>query len=185
MSAINIDYNRGVTKKIHPKNHIAVFMYKDSPGVFLNAFGTEVDNSLAGECGFDVDKLCKEKLKRERIQQVTAMVEAEMNQESPSRSIAEEIEGFKVIHIGMERYIVEDPDGNKLTTMPLPLDTASKLLRQLNPTFEPKPKQQPPVIWEKKPEPEAEVPAEPEVEKPTSFGEKMKLAKAAKKAKGD
>lgn len=153
MSNLNIDYNRGVTKKVHPHSMIAVYMYKDTPGVFLNAYGTEVSAELAAECGFNTDALLKEKLKRERIQQVTAMVEAELAGDTVTRKLVEDIGGFKVVDIGLSRYIVEDPDGNTLTATPLPLDTASKLLRQLNPSHEEKPKQQPPVIWTKKDEP--------------------------------
>lgn len=177
MSNLNIDYNRGVTKKVHPQTMVAVFMYKDTPGVFLNAYGTEVSPDLAKECGFNTDELLKEKLKRERISQVTAMIEAELaNDQGGTRQLVEDINGFKTINIGLDRYIVEDPDGNNLTVTPLPLDTATKLLRQLNPSFEEKPKQQPPIIWTK-PEPQPEEQTVTTLEKP--------VAKKASKTKAD
>lgn len=154
MSNINIDYNRGVLKKIEPKTHVAVYMYKDTPGVFLNAFGSEVSPELARACGFEVDKLLKLKLKGERMAHAMALIEQEMSSEATKREIVETRDEFRVIHIGLDRYIVEDPDGNNLTPSPLPLDTASKLLVQLTPNHEEEPTKQPPVIWTKKDETE-------------------------------
>lgn len=150
MATKNVDYNRGLSKKIHLKTGVDVYMYKDTPGVYLNAYGTPVTEEFAKEAGFDTDTLGKEKLKRERIAQVTAMVEAELSQGPAMREIVEEINGFKVVHIGLERYTVEDPDANVLSAAPLPLETATKLLRQLNPGYEEPAKQLPPVIWTKK-----------------------------------
>lgn len=187
MATKNVDYNRGLTKKIHLKTGVDVYMYKDTPGVYLNAYGTPVTEEFAKEAGFDVVTYGREKLKRERIAQVTALVEAELSSGHSVREIAEEINGFKVIHIGLERYTVEDPESNVLTATPLPLDTASKLLRQLNPGFEEPAKQAPPVIWTK-PDPQPEEQTVTTLEKrevvqpkTPNFGERMKAAKAKKK----
>ena len=184
MATKNVDYNRGLTKKIHLKTGVDVYMYKDTPGVYLNAYGTPVTEDFAKEAGFDTVTYGKEKLKRERIAQVTAMVEAELSTGHTTREIVEEVNGFKVIHIGLERYTVEDPDANVLTGTPLPLDTASKLLSQLNPGYRPPEKQLPPVLWTKPdPQEEQDDPSPKEVvqPKPMNFGERMKKAKEAKK----
>lgn len=162
MASKNIDYNRGVLKKVHNKLGVDVYMYKDTPGVYLNAYGTEVSEALAAEAGFDIETLGRARLKRERMAQAMAAIEQELNPEvgAGERKLVEERGGFKIMDIGLGRHIVEDPDGNKLTAAPLPLETAKVLLERLTPNEPVKPKQQPPVIWTKKEE--AEEPEEPE-----------------------
>ena len=61
-----IDLNRGVTIKSDPSTGARIFMYKDEPGVFLNAHGAVVAASLAARCGFPVKDLGNEEQCRDR-----------------------------------------------------------------------------------------------------------------------
>lgn len=140
MSQRKIDYDRGVIIKIHQTSGMDVFMYVDTPGVFLNAFGTEIDPSIAKEAGYDVDRLLREKVKRERMAQAAKLIEQELALEEKEgvREVVAERQGFKVIDLGLGRHYVEDPEGNQLTAQPLPLEQAKLLLSKLTPDKEPK-----------------------------------------------
>lgn len=136
MGKLNIDYNRGVIKKATPDHGIEVYMYIDEPGVFLNAFGTQVHTSLAEHAGFDIVLLGKERLKRERMAIARKSIEDEL--ELPEYTIVEkeiiaERGGFVIVHIGLGRHIVEDPDGGKLVENPLTLEEAKIVLDQMVP----------------------------------------------------
>lgn len=136
MAQRNIDYDRGVIIKTHNASGMDVYMYADTPGVFLNAFGTEVDEKLAKEAGYDVDRLSREKVKRERIAAAAQMIEQELAlaDKEGQKEVVVERAGFKVIDIGLGRHFVEDPDGNRLTVHALPLEQAKTLLDQLTPS---------------------------------------------------
>lgn len=122
-----IDYDRGVTHKRHPSG-LDVYMYKDQPGVFLNAFGREVTPDLAAAAGFDTDHLLKEKAKRERMALAMAAIEEEFEGEAKQVKAKGE---FKVVHVGFGRHNLLDPDGNKLNPRPLTKEEALKLLEQV------------------------------------------------------
>lgn len=122
-----IDYDRGVTHKRHPSG-LDVYMYKDQPGVFLNAFGREVTPDLAAAAGFDVDRLLKEKTKRERMALAMAAIEEEF--EGEAKQVKSKGE-FKAVHVGFGRHNVLDADGNKLNPRPLTKEEALKLLEQM------------------------------------------------------
>jgi hypothetical protein len=145
---MSIDYDRGVIKRNSTKLGVAVYMYVDDPGVFLNAFGTQVDDSLATDAGFDVAAFAKVKLKKDRISSAMAEIEAEMASQGPARNVKFERDGFQVIDIGLERYNVEDPDGTVLNSNPLSAPQAKLLLEKLVPkgkTSEPVPQNDPAV----------------------------------------
>lgn len=131
----HIDYDRGVIIKIHQQTGMDVFMYADEPGVFRNAFGTEIDASIAKEAGFDTDRLVKEKVKRERLAEAARSIEQELAlaDDEGKKDVVSERNGFKVIDVGLGRHFVEDPDGNRLTLHALPLEQAKGLLEKLVP----------------------------------------------------
>jgi hypothetical protein len=84
------------------------------PGVFYNDHGTEVDPQLAKEAGYDVPALLKERKKRERIRVATEVIEAEYRPEEAVSETVKEKNGFKVVHVGLDRHNIVDPDGNVL-----------------------------------------------------------------------
>ncbi len=125
-----IDYDRGVIINTHPAG-MDVFMYVDTPGVYLNAHGTEVKEVLAREAGFQVDAFARDRLRRERMAKAMEAINLELETLGPTREIVADNEGFKVIHIGLGRHRVEDPEGNTLTDQDLTKEQAELLLDKL------------------------------------------------------
>lgn len=176
-----IDYNRGVVKNVHPSG-VAVYMYVDTPGVFINAFGTEVTVELAKSSGFDTDPLLRKRAYNERVNEAMANIEAEMTSGEARREPVMERDGFKVLDIGLGRHDIEDPDGNKLNTLPMPLEQAELLFNQLAP------KDGSPVeVSSSTPEPEDEVlPEDPDpMDEPEPVSEPEPKVTSLAKGKSD
>lgn len=133
---LHVNYNRPLHKKVDAATGIEVYMYLDMPGVYYNSFETEVAESLAEAAGFDVAKYAKARKKRELMAIAMKGIEhqLEMQEENPpEKEVVEERGGFAIVHIGMDRHIIEDPDGGKLVDKPLTLAEAEAALNQLVP----------------------------------------------------
>jgi hypothetical protein len=130
-----MDANRGYRCRIHPALGVEIYMYKDDPGVFLNAYGSEVDKGLASDCGYDVEKLLKMKQRKERISQAVEAVESELKiaEETGTKKVFKSRDGFSVIELPMDRFMIEDPDGLPLTNMPLTKAIALSVFDQMVP----------------------------------------------------
>lgn len=129
----SIDFNRGVTIRRHNATGMQIFMYKDAPGAYMNAFGKPVHEALAEQAGFPVAILRKEKDKLERIGRARAEIEAEFERTGPIKELVQEQDGYKLYLRGLGRYDVEDPDGNKLNEFPLPEQVARNLMSSFAP----------------------------------------------------
>lgn len=125
----NVDYDRGVIIINHAKTGMDIFMYVDDPGKFLNAHSAPVSDELAKEAGFDVDKLSKERIKKERKQQAMQLIDAELSSDNDVREeVVEERNEYKIVATGAGRHHVVDPEQNRLSSFPLSLEDAKKLL---------------------------------------------------------
>ena len=124
---MEIDLNRGVTIKTHPSG-VQLYMYKDAPGVYLTAHGIEAPQKLAKEAGFDVDKLRKALVKKERMAQALEAVEQEFSAPESSHKVVAEKDGFSVMAIGFGKHNLIDPDDNKINPRPLTKQEAMALL---------------------------------------------------------
>lgn len=127
--ARKVDYDRGVIIMTHPGTGMDVYMYVDSPGIYINANELPVPEAIARESGYNVEALAKEKLRMERKAQAGAIIDKELSDEANTQE--EEVadrNGFKLVSIGMGRHNVKDPDGNSLNAHPLSLEQAQKLL---------------------------------------------------------
>lgn len=127
-----IDYDRGVTFSVEPSSGMNVYMYDNEPGVYRNIHGLIISAELAKKAGFDIEKYGKEKIKRERMAIAMSAIEAELEhvpeaKKTPIRTKC----GFKIMDIGLERYNVEDPDGNVLNTVAMSKPIADTLFDQL------------------------------------------------------
>lgn len=132
---MNINYDRGVVKSSHPKLHIDIYMYADEPGVYLNALGKPVPDDMAKEAGFDVEKLAKKKLYRERMALASAALEAELEEAPETRQVLFEQGGLRVVAFGDKGMcVVEDGDGQRLTKQPVTEAQARALVGKLVPT---------------------------------------------------
>lgn len=126
--ARKVDYDRGVIIMTHPGSGMDVYMYVDSPGVYLNANELHVPDNLAAAAGYDVERLSKEKLRMERKAKAGALIDKELSDDAnTSEEEVSERNGFKLVSIGLGRHNVKDPDGNQLNAHPLPLESAQKL----------------------------------------------------------
>jgi hypothetical protein len=115
MSERAIDYDRGVVIRIVNDLNMEVFMYKDTPGIYLNAYGQPVPEVLAAQAGFDVERLRAGRVRRERMAQAAAAIEKETSEFSPTRIVVEEKEGYRIVSLGAGRHFLEDADGHNLT----------------------------------------------------------------------
>lgn len=128
-----IDYDRGVIIQTEPGTGMDVFMYIDSPGKFINAHGSAVPDKIAAAAGYDVEKLGKERLRRERKAAANAIIDKELNDDNElDEKDVKEFEGWKVVSIGLGRHNVKDPDGNVLNAMHLPLEGAMRLFEAMS-----------------------------------------------------
>ncbi len=135
-----IDRNRGVTIRTDISTGAQVYMYKDLPGVFLNAFGTPVSDKIARTAGFDVKTLCHERDKRAAMRDSMAKIEAEYEQQNSAghRKVVEQDHGFKLIQMPFGRHAVEDPEGNVLNTKQLTAQEGKAFLRDMVDALAPK-----------------------------------------------
>lgn len=132
MSERTINYDDGVIINVHPGTGMDVFMYVDKPGAYLTAHGRDVPEAIAREAGFDVDRLSKEKLRRERKAQAGAIIDKELADDANTvEECVDEQNGFRLVSIGLGRHNVKDPDGNILNTSPLPKESALRLFKAM------------------------------------------------------
>lgn len=124
----NVDYDRGVLIKTHQQTGMDVFMYADDPGKYFSAHSKPVGETLAKEAGYDVEKLAKDRVKKERQAQAMAMIDDEMADDKDIKEdIVSERNGYRIITTGLGRHHVIDPDNNRLTAVPVSLEIAKKL----------------------------------------------------------
>lgn len=135
-----IDLNRGVTIKTDPSTGARVCMYKDQPGVFLNAHGAIVHESLAARCGFPVKDLMRQRRKFEAIatahDQIEAEFEEQMAVKTKDKVLKETTDGYKAVQQPFGRCWVYGPDDKPLNDKPLTKEEALRLLKVINETPE-------------------------------------------------
>jgi hypothetical protein len=131
----NIDIDRGVTLKI-TGDGVEVYMYKDTPGVYLNAYSQPVTEELAMRAGFDTQSLGKQRKRREMLAKAALMIDVELENEDVElgkRKIVKERNGYTISSIGIGRHIINDPDGQQLHERPLTKEQAELLFDELVP----------------------------------------------------
>ncbi len=130
---MEIDLNRGVTIKTDPSSGARVYMYKDTPGVFLNIHGHTVADSLAAGCGFPIKELKKLRDKRVAMERASAEIEAEFESEKATvgkeKVIKQSEDGYKIVQYAFGRCWVFGPDGDKLHDKPLTKQEALHLFK--------------------------------------------------------
>lgn len=116
-----IDYDRGVLIKQIASTGMEVFMYRNDPGVYYTAHGSEVNKALAELAGFDVTRHTAMREHRQRVNRASEMIakELEVDNGVGKRIVVQEVAGFKMVDLGKGRYWVEDEHGplNKGTVL--------------------------------------------------------------------
>ena len=129
-----IDIDRGVSIREHKGTDSKVFMFKEKPGVYLNAHGDEVSETVAREAGFPVEQFRRERLRAEKLADAAALVEAEMaSPTAPEASVVNERGGFKMLDMGFGRYLIETTEGDRVTPKAVGLAVAASLFAKLAP----------------------------------------------------
>ncbi len=123
-----IDLNRGVIIRKHPKGFY-VGMYKDEPGGYLSEAGYDLSSEIAGEAGFNVEDLSREKERRDRLAAAHAAINAEYDGEENVEIASEG--GYKVFHETAGAFSIRDGDGSTMTKEPLGRDQAIELMHAL------------------------------------------------------
>ncbi len=135
-----IDLNRGVTIKTDPSTGARICMYKDQPGVFLNAHGAVVAETLAARCGFPVKDLMRQRRKSEALATAAVQIEAEFEEQmavkTKDKVLRETKDGYKAIQRPFGRCWVYGPDDKALNDKPLTKEEALHLLKVINETPE-------------------------------------------------
>lgn len=131
-----IDYDRGVHIRTVDSMGLDVFMYVDSPGVYLNAHGKEVSIELAKAAGFPVETHVKQRQIKERMATAIDQIKREMEAVPEEKRVILERKGFTMIDIGLDRYQVLAPDGDVLTKNPMSKREAEIVFSQLVPEDE-------------------------------------------------
>ena len=133
-----IDLNRGVTIKTDPATGARICMYKDEPGVFLNAHGAVVADTLAARCGFPVKDLLRERHKREAIARSAKEIEEEYEEKmvvkTKDKVLAKSEDGYKVIQQPFGRCWVHGPDDKAINDRPLTKEEALHLFKVIRDT---------------------------------------------------
>lgn len=131
-----IDLNRGVHCTRDRLTGMYIYMYIDTPGVYLSEHGTPVSEVLAKAAGFDTAKYAKERLRRERSAEFNSKLAAELDmlEHEDDEKVVYTVGGWKVIEVGAGFASVKDPDGNRVTAAPIPVEAAKGLLDKIVPS---------------------------------------------------
>lgn len=128
---LKIDLNRGVEMRKDPITKMEVYMYYDDPGVFLNSFAKLIPNDIAARCGYDIPRLERMRMKKEKIAEFMAGLENEIGSTDVD-DVIEERNGFKMVAVGNSGTVmVLDEEGNSLVVMPLPEKIGRELFEKL------------------------------------------------------
>lgn len=128
-----IDFDRGVMICSHPSG-VDVYMYFDDPGVYLTAHATKVSEEMARAAGYDVEVWGKKRQIRVAMAQAQAKVmEQFAAAELEANIVVKEKGGFKVVDIGVGRFVIKDPDDETITDQAMSKEAAEILLDQLVP----------------------------------------------------
>lgn len=137
MARTVIDLDRGVRIGRDRDTKVYVYMYMDTPGVYLNAFGKPVSEGLAKMAGFEVEKLRRERLRRERLAEFNSELNAELDlaQDGGEDIVLASGGGYRVLRLASGMVNVVDEDGQKVNPIPLSEQLGRTLLTKLTEDF--------------------------------------------------
>lgn len=129
--AISIDLDRPFLMRKAASMNMKIFMYFDTPGVYLNVHGAPVSIALAEKAGFDTKKWAKAKLKNDKMAEFKAKIEAELEMEPEDENeeiVLKEAGGMKIVQRPLGLADVYDADGEKLNDKSITVVEAELLL---------------------------------------------------------
>lgn len=143
-----IDVDRGVTMRqvvafdsVNPSKFmpdpkfggLTVYMYKDEPGIYYDVHGNKLPDGMAKIAGFPVDKLAKQRMKREAMTRFEQQLRAQLELETAEADVILAEDGnWQVIELPMERAkVVDKTTGEPVTAVPMPKADAILFLQLL------------------------------------------------------
>lgn len=115
-----IDYDKaGVRTVIRSVEKLGmdVYMQDDQPGVYLNAYGKRIPETIAKEAGFDTGRWNAEKRIKEgmaiHLRNLKAKEAIDLNLVQKA-ILMENPEGFKLVGLPDDRALIEGPDGQPM-----------------------------------------------------------------------
>lgn len=127
-----IDYDRGVLIRTEPLSGVDVFMYVDSPGIYLNAHGNTIPPNFAAKAGYDIDADAKKKLIMDRMRLAKEAIEKDVNGVDPSTQEVKQLDGgYSLLGIGLGRWLLRDPEQNVLTQTAMTEEQATQIANML------------------------------------------------------
>lgn len=146
MAERKIDYDRGVKIRTINEYGMDIFMYRNDPGVYLNAHGHEVGEEMGKLAGFDIEKHRLQRKRKQAMAAASEAVDAEIlaSENAVTKTVVEEKDGYKIILLSAGRHVVEDPDGNVLTSgVVLTHEMAKRVLDSVHAAQQPQAKVEP------------------------------------------
>jgi hypothetical protein len=131
-----IDFDRGVIIGKDQATGVNVYMYADTPGIYLNVQGLPVTTELAARAGFDIDKYYKARVKRERMAAAKAVIEQELDENNSKKKVIKERNGWAIVALGFGKHVIEDPDGQSVSERTLTGEEAQVVFDHLVPVSE-------------------------------------------------
>ena len=127
---VNIDLNRGVSKRIEPKSKITVCMYKDDPGIYYDIAGRVISKAIAKKAGFDVAKEDRRRKKMNRLKEAQENINSEFD-ETETNEVVYEKGDYKVVSVGKKVGHIIDNEGNAISSTALPYAECRDIIAQL------------------------------------------------------
>ncbi len=129
----SIDLDRPYLMRKATDVNMKIYMYFDQPGVYLNAHGKEIPDTIAIKAGFDVKRWAKQKYKMERMEKFREQVEAELEADDDvtEDKVLGTKAGYKIIGRPLGLADVYDPDGEKLNERAIPVAEAELLMNMM------------------------------------------------------
>jgi hypothetical protein len=125
-----VDFDRGVILRLHASG-ARICAYADSPGAYFDINERPVDDTVAREAGFDVDKDRTEQRKREALAKARADIEREFQSKDGDYAKAMEaaiLGPMEVKHVGAGRFALFDTQGKRVTEGRMSREQAEQLL---------------------------------------------------------
>lgn len=112
---------------------LTVYMYVDEPGIYYDVHGNKLPEGIAKLAGYAVDKLAKQRRKKEALAAFDEQMRKELSMEpdEESRVLAEDGDWQVVSMPGGRAKIVDKDTGRPVTAMTLAEKDAIVLLKEL------------------------------------------------------
>lgn len=129
MNHKKLDAVRGYEMRKDPITTVAVHMYIDQPGVYIDLNGNRLSSVIARRAGFDVDGQEAALARREKLAAFQDKLDGEMEIATGKRKVIAEQGDYLLIDAGLGRVFVEDVSGARVLVNAVPLIAGKQFLK--------------------------------------------------------